>query len=135
MTATNKEDIMSETHGTVHWNELNTHHVGKAKAYYAKVCGWSFDSMPMEDGEYHVARIGEQMIAGVFDLSGMPEMKELPSHWLTYLSVDDVDATAQETQAMGGKIMRAPWDVPGVGRVSIICDPSGAALGIMTPSQ
>lgn len=127
---------MSNLHGTIHWTELNTHDVAAAKDYYAKTCGWSFDSMPMEDGiEYHVAKSGEQMVAGIFDLKAMPEMKDLPSHWLTYIAVDDVDAATKETEAMGGKIYRAPWDVPGVGRVAIIADPTGAGFGLMTPSD
>ncbi len=125
---------MSETHGTVHWTELNSHDVEKAKAYYARVCGWEYDAMPMAEGTYHIAKLGEQMVAGLFDLAVMPEMKDLPSHWLTYLAVDDVDAAAKETEAMGGNIIRAPWDVEGVGRIAIVSDPSGAALGLMTPS-
>lgn len=127
---------MSDQHGTIHWTELNTNDVDAAKAYYAKICGWSFDSMPMEQGgEYHVGRIGDQMIAGIFDLSAMPEMKDMLSHWLTYLAVDDVDAAAAETRAIGGQIYRAPWDVPGVGRVAIVADPTGAGFGIMTPAE
>jgi len=126
---------MSANHGTIHWTELNTQNVEAAKAYYAKLCGWSFDSMPMEEGGmYHVAMLGDQMIAGLFDLSAMTEMKDFESHWLTYLAVDDVDASAKETESLGGKIYRAPWDVPGVGRVAIVADPTGAGFGIMTPT-
>ena len=126
---------MSELHGTVHWNELNTHDVAGAKAYYEKVCGWSFDTMPMESGDYHIAKIGDTMIAGMFDVSDMPEMKEMPSHWLTYLAVDDVDAASEATKTAGGQVYREPWDIPGVGRIAIVADPSGAAIGLMTPSD
>ncbi len=126
---------MSETHGTIHWTELNTHDVEAAKAYYTKVCGWTIESMPMDDGDYHVAKKGDQMVAGIFDLSHMPEMKEMQSHWLTYIAVDDVDASVEETKALGGQIYRAPWDVPGVGRIAIVADPLGGAFGMMTPSD
>ena len=125
---------MSETHGTVHWTELNTHDVDKAIAYYGKVCGWTFDKMPMDEGDYYIAMKGEQMIAGVFDLAQMPQMKDLPSHWLTYLAVDDVDAATKQTAEMGGTVVREPWDVDGVGRIAIVMDPSGSGLGLMTPS-
>lgn len=125
---------MSETHGTIHWTELNTRDVDKAIAYYSKICGWTFDKMPMGDADYHIAMMGERMVAGVFDLTAMPEMKDLPSHWLTYLAVDDVDAAAQETVEMGGGIIRAAWDVEGVGRIAILSDPSGAGFGLMTPA-
>lgn len=125
---------MSDLHGTIHWTELNTRDVDKAVAYYTKVCGWRFDKTPMENGDYYVAMKGDQMVAGVFDLTVMPGMKDLPSHWLTYLAVDDVDAAANETEAMGGSVIRAPWDVEGVGRIAILSDPSGAAFGMMTPA-
>ncbi|MCY4180590.1 MAG: VOC family protein [Litoreibacter sp.] len=126
---------MSEMHGTVHWTELNTHDVEKAKAYYETVCGWSFDSMPMPEGMYHVGKIGDQMVAGIFDISSMPEMAELPSHWLTYLAVDDVDAAVAQTKAAGGQVYREPWEVEGVGRIAIVADPTGAGFGLMTPSD
>ena len=34
-------------HGAVHWNELNTRDVKKAKDFYKKTLGWSYDDMPM----------------------------------------------------------------------------------------
>jgi len=125
---------MSDLHGTVHWTELMTRDVAKAKAYYAKVCGWEFDEVPMEEGIYHIARVGETMVAGIMDLADMPGMEAATPYWMTYLAVDDVDAAVKETAAMGGGVHRAPWDVEGVGRVAMISDPAGAALGIMTPT-
>ena len=32
-----------------------------------------------------------------------------------------------------GPIFREPWDMEGVGRIAIVSDPTGAAVGIMTP--
>jgi predicted enzyme related to lactoylglutathione lyase len=121
-------------HGTIHWNELNTFAPDKARAFYESVLGWAFDAMPMEGGTYLVARQGEAMVAGIFDmkLAGLPET--MPSHWLTYIAVDDVDARARQVEASGGKVLRAPWDVPGVGRVAIIQDAAGAGLGLITPA-
>ena len=126
---------MSEQHGTVCWSELMTHDVTKAKAYYTAICGWEFDTMNMGEGDYHIGRIGETMVAGVMDMADMPGMADMPAYWMTYLAVDDVDAAVKETKAQGGTIHRAPWDVPGVGRIAILADPGGAALGLMTPSR
>jgi len=125
---------MSDLHGTIHWTELMTGDIEKAKAYYTAVCGWEWDSVPMEEGLYHIARIGEDMVAGMMSLADMEGMENLPPHWMTYLAVDDVDAAVKETQAQGGVVHRAPWDVPGVGRIAMIADPSEAAIGLMTPS-
>jgi predicted enzyme related to lactoylglutathione lyase len=126
---------MTQDHGTIAWSELNTFEPAKARAFYEAVLGWEFDEMPMPGGVYMVARVGDEMVAGIFDmkLAGLPE--KTPSHWLTYIAVDDVDARAKAVEAHGGQVMRAPWDVPGVGRIAIIRDGAGAGVGLMTPSQ
>lgn len=127
---------MSDIHGEIHWTELMTRDLDAAKAYYTETCGWSWQVMPMAGGgEYHIAMRGEQMVAGAMDLAHMPGMEQVPPHWFTYLAVDDVDAAAAKTPEMGGQVMRDPFDVPEVGRIAIVSDPSGAAIGLMTPSN
>lgn len=122
-------------HGTVHWTELNTWDVEKAKAFYATVCGWSYDAMPMATGGvYHVAKAGETMVCGLFPLTS-PEMDGVPDSWLTYFEVENVDEAAEQVTTAGGTVMRPPWDVPGVGRIAIVRDSTGAVSGMMTPSD
>ncbi len=126
---------MSDNHGAVWWSELNTRNVEKAKEYYTKILGWTINDVPMADGMiYHVAMRNEQPVAGIFDMTNMPEMAQMPDHWFTYLAVDDVDAAAKETVDMGGQIIRAPWDAEGVGRITTLKDAAGAAIGLMTPA-
>ena len=38
-------------------------------------------------------------------------------------------------KAAGGEIRRPPFDIPGIGRIAMIADPTGAALGLMTPAS
>ena len=45
-------------HGTFHWNELLTGEVEKSKAFFAEVCGWTYDDVPMPNFTYTVARSG-----------------------------------------------------------------------------
>jgi hypothetical protein len=126
---------MSGTHGAIWWSELMTRNPKAARGYYGALCGWSWDTMKMEDGsDYHVASRGGRPIAGVMDVTGMPGMEGVPAHWFTYIAVDDVDAAARATEERGGKVLRPPWDVSGVGRIAILEDPSGATVGLMTPA-
>ena len=122
---------MSETHGTVSWNELNSNDIQKSLDYYTKLMGWTVQTVDMGMGDYHIFMKGDQMIGGASAI--MPEMGEVPDHWLTYLNVDDVDASVAETVAMGGKIINGPFDVPETGRMCILHDPTGAVVGLMTP--
>jgi predicted enzyme related to lactoylglutathione lyase len=125
---------MSERHGMIWWSELMTRDGAKARAYYETVAGWSFSAMPMGDSEYLMASLGGKPVAGIMDMSGMPEMEGVPVDWFTYIAVDDVDKAVAQTRAAGGQVMRDVFEVPGIGRIAIVTDPTGAAVGIMTPA-
>lgn len=125
------------THGTVMWTELMTRDLPKALEYYSEICGWDYDIMPDPDtgGSYHVAKKDGQPVAGLMDISDMQAQSGEPARWFTYIAVDDVDAAVNATRAAGGEILRPPFDVAGIGRIAIIADPTGAAFGLMTPSD
>jgi predicted enzyme related to lactoylglutathione lyase len=52
-----------------------------------------------------------------------------PMFWL-HARVDDVDERAKQTEALGGKVMNGPMDVPGGGRIAQIADPQGAVFAL-----
>ena len=123
-------------HGAVHWNELNTRDVKKAKEFYKKTLGWSYDDMPMGDamyGTYTMIKSGDKMIGGMFEMKG-PMFEGMPENWFTYFAVDDVDKMMKKVKDAGGTVIREPWDIEGVGRIAIIKDANGAAQGWMTPA-
>lgn len=123
------------THGTFFWNELGTHDVERAKRFYAETLGWSFEAMPMPDRTYWIVKSGDQeMVAGIFDLSG-PEYEKVPEHWMGYIAVDDIDARLKKAVAAGATIIRPPFDIPGVGRMAILNEPRGAMIAWMTPAS
>lgn len=126
-------DMKQDPHGSVWWNELMTRDADAAKAYYHDLLGWEFDAMPMADGVYHVAMLGGKPVAGIMDMSGIAELGQVPVHWFTYLAVKDLDAALDKTRTEGGSIQREPFEVPDVGRIAIVTDPTGAAVGLMTP--
>ena len=120
------------THGSFFWNELNTHDAERAKAFYGATLGWSYDAMPMPDGTYWVAKLDGKPVGGIFPLNA-PQFKGVPEHWMSYLAVDNVDARVKKAIAAGAKVMREPWDVPGVGRIAMLQEPGGAGIGWITP--
>jgi hypothetical protein len=121
-------------HGAFHWNELMTRDVKKAKDFYGKSLGWTFDDMPMGEGvTYTIIKSNGEMVGGLMAMDG-PGFDGMPEHWLSYVAVDDVDKRAKAATAAGGKVMREPWDVPGVGRMAIVAAPGGATQGWMVPA-
>lgn len=122
-------------HGIFVWNELNSHDPEAAKAFYAATLGWRFEPMPIEgEPDYCVIRLGDQRVGGVFELAG-PEFADIPDHWFSYIAVDDVDARLVEVARAGGRTLRPPFDVPGVGRIAIVQDPQGAVSGWISPCR
>ena len=123
---------MSEHHGKVWWSQLVSGDVEASVAYYSKLMGWSVDRMPMDGGfTYYLFKNGDDFMAGA--MGKMPEMGDVPDHWMTYLAVSDVDAAVEATVAAGGKVLNPPFDMPGTGRIAMVADPTGAAVGLMTP--
>jgi predicted enzyme related to lactoylglutathione lyase len=55
---------------------------------------------------------------------------EVPSYWLVYFDVNDVDASHRTALDAGGRELVAPMHFPG-GRMAILSDPQGAAFGLM----
>jgi uncharacterized protein len=120
-------------HGAFHWNELMTRNPKKAKDFYGKTLGWTFEDMPMPDMTYTIVKSGDQMVGGMMEMSG-PMFEGMPEHWFSYIAVDDVDKRVKMLKDAGGKVMREAWDVPQVGRIAIVADSNGAAMGWMTPA-
>ena len=120
-------------HGTFCWNELMTGDVEKAKAFYAAAIGWKWEEMPMDSGSYWIASHKGEQVAGMMPLSSLPP--GAPTCWFSYLEVDNVDKRAAAITKLGGKVIRPAFDVPGVGRIVIVSDPTGAMMGWMQPEQ
>lgn len=111
------------------WNELTTTDAAKAADFYSKLFGWRADVQNFGSFEYTMVINGERPNGGIFTIT--PEMGNVPPHWLVYFAVDDCDAKTQKANGLGAQIMKAPTDIPGVGRFSILIDPQGAAFAII----
>jgi predicted enzyme related to lactoylglutathione lyase len=112
------------------WNELHTPDTAKALAFYEKVLGFSHRAMDMGPaGTYHIVSKD-----GV-DRGGVTShiQKCAGPSWLPYVAVDDADATAARVVKNGGSLAMAPESVPGVGRIAVMQDPTGAILGMIKP--
>jgi predicted enzyme related to lactoylglutathione lyase len=125
---------MTWTHGHFYWNELMTRDVNRAKKFYQDAIDWSFEAMPMPNGTYWVAKVGDKPVGGIFDISGR-EFEGVPEGWMSYLAVDDVDARVAKALKAGAKLMKPAFDVPGVGRIAVLTEPGGAGVGWMTPAN
>ncbi len=109
--------------------ELNSNNLGKAQAFYGKLFDWKTSDTQMPDGTYTTIDVGEGTGGGMTEhlLTGAA------SSWLPYVQVEDVKAATKKAEALGGKVIQGVTEVPDMGVMSIISDPTGANLGLWQP--
>ena len=103
------------------WYELVTTDHDAAEAFYTKVVGWRITDSATPGFRYSILHAAETPIGGLMAMDPGPGPK-----WFGYVAVDDVDGYADKVAAAGGKVHRAPEDIPGVGRFAYVSDPQGA---------
>jgi uncharacterized protein len=109
--------------------ELNTQDVGRAKQFYQQLFRWEMEDVAMgPDGKYTLIKTGGTG-GGILK---HPDPAS-PSMWLAYVEVDDISAATEKARSLGAQIMKDVTEVPGVGSMSIIVDPTGAMLALWKP--
>jgi uncharacterized protein len=113
--------------------ELNTPDPDKAKEFYSKLFQWQLEDVPnsaVPNGSYTMIKVGEGTGGGI-----LKQIPRGPSGWLAYVEVDDIQLATQKAKSLGGKIMKEPLEVVGMGWLSFIQDPTGAVLGLWMPKS
>jgi predicted enzyme related to lactoylglutathione lyase len=129
-------------HGAFCWNELSTTDLDAAVSFYKGLLGWEIKegSAPGGGMRYNEIVVGGRHVGGMYAMgdcggenagegAGAPRM---PPHWMSYVAVDDVDASAAKAVELGGKVCVPPMDIPNVGRFCVINDPAGAVISLIT---
>jgi predicted enzyme related to lactoylglutathione lyase len=118
--------------GTPMWVDLGTPDVDASIRFYGELFGWSASEPgPPEAGGYRFFEQDGKMVAGLGPLM----QSNQPPAWLSYVSVADADATVAKARDAGAVIHVEPMDVMDVGRMAILADPTGAALGLWQPRR
>jgi hypothetical protein len=113
------------------WHELTTSDVEAAIRFYGELFGWrelnKHDMGAM--GTYHL--IGPagaaQPLIGMYQ---SPADKPMPTRWMCYAHVTDIDKSANAAKSGGGKVVHGPMEVPGGTWIAHCIDPQGAAFAV-----
>ena len=126
---------MTTDHGHFHWNELMTSDREAAKDFYSETLGWTYEAFPMADGgDYAVCMMDGQPVGGMMEMKEETRISGVSDCWFPYIAVDDIDARLERVAEAEGSIERPAFDIPGVGRVAIVRDRAGSAVGWITPA-
>jgi hypothetical protein len=108
--------------------ELSTSDVTAAKTFYSGLFGWSFTDVDMGGGMiYSTFKPDSGPGGGMFSMPGMP------TFWLAYVGVDDINAATEKAKSLGATIHKGPMEIPGIGWMTILADPTGATIALFQP--
>ncbi|CAN5737320.1 hypothetical protein BH20ACI4_BH20ACI4_06540 [soil metagenome] len=119
-------------HGEICWRELATVDSEKAQEFYKKLFGWNLEQSKVTEMDYQEIILDDKAFGGVMQMTKEWGDPLPPSHWMTYIAVDDVDAAATKIKEKGGGVCVEPFDAPGVGRMSVVNDPAGTTFSLIT---
>jgi predicted enzyme related to lactoylglutathione lyase len=109
------------------WHDLMTKDVNAAKRFYGGLFGWQFENTKRGDRPYVIARLGADPVAGIVDVSALPDAAP---QWISFMAVPDVEKTVALVRFGGGKVLAEPRDVASIARAAVVSDPQGAPLGL-----
>lgn len=113
------------------WYELTTTDIDAAKAFYAKVVGWSTQDASAPGMSYTLFLCGQISVGGLMRLPTDAGKLGATPRWVGYVAVDDVDAVALRVKELGGAVYVPPTDIPNVSRFSVVADPELAIFVVV----
>ena len=107
------------------WSDLSTFDMPSARADYAALFGWAFDGSE----DYDFAMIGASQMAAVFPMPTRLADIGMPSFWMSYVMVADLDATVAKVRQHPGVVIEVePEAFSSDARIALVRDPSGAGF-------
>lgn len=121
-------------HGEICWQELTTTDLNAAKTFYKELLGWNMEQSKMTNIEYSEIHLDGNAVGGMMQITKDwgENWEQIPSGWMTYMAVDDVDSTVEKIKENKGEICMPAFDMPGVGRMAVAKDPSGVSFSIIS---
>lgn len=116
--------------GTIGWTDLTVHDAEEIRDFYSRVVGWKPQPVPMggySDFNMTAPASGEPR-AGICHKRGLNA--DLPSQWLIYITVADLNASIARCKELGGDVVSGPRSMGSMGRYCVIRDPAGAVVGL-----
>lgn len=117
------------SHGEFCWNELMTSDTAKAKEFYSKLFGWTTQDHEMKNMTYTMFKQNEKDVGGMLQISA-DKAGMVPPHWMSYILVKNVDETTQKASSLGAQVKVPVTPIEGIGRFSVLMDPTGAHIAL-----
>jgi predicted enzyme related to lactoylglutathione lyase len=119
--------------GSIGWIDLTVTDAVAVRDFYRTVVGLSAKGLDM--GGYEdfimIPPGSETPAAGICHARGVNA--DLPSQWLVYFTVADLDASVSYCVELGGRVIAGPKEGDDGSRYVVIQDPAGAYAALLSP--
>ena len=113
---------MSEHHGRFVWHDIMSTDTEGTKAFYTALFGWEAKEEDMGGGfMYTLFSVNGAPLGGTVDLGDAG----IPSHWISYVGIDNLDAACVQATKAGGKVCIPAHPIGNFGRSAMLEDPTG----------
>ena len=119
------QDSVATTHPVVHVEILGAD-APRLQRFYAELFGWKITPNPVGYGYVPVAPAHPVTLTG--GIGPSPQGQHLA---VFYVKVDDPAALLKKAEALGGRVVVPPVDVPGGVTFARFADPEGNVIGIV----
>jgi predicted enzyme related to lactoylglutathione lyase len=118
-------EMTSYAPGTPSWVDLGSPDPAAAARFYGELFGWTHEDAGPDAGGYGFFLLDGRQVGGVGPLQDPRQ----PPAWASYVTVEDVDATAAAFRDAGGQVVSGPMDLPAEsGRMAVFADTTGAVI-------
>jgi predicted enzyme related to lactoylglutathione lyase len=106
--------------------ELRTANLSRACGFYARLFGWSTETVRAGSGAYVALALGHAIGGGIVELAGVR------AAWLPYVEVADIEEATERGRALGAAVTLEPREGP-AGWRSVLSVPDRAAVALWQP--
>lgn len=111
------------------WTDLSTFDVEKTKKFYSEIFAWDFYEEKNKFGEkYHIGYLGEEAIAGIYEMPKKFVDINTPSFWMSYIRVEKIQEVVDLARSIHGGLVEVDVTPFADGKMALVRDPSGAGF-------
>ncbi len=113
----------------VHFEIIGSN-AAQLREFYGRAFGWNVATEP-NTGDHYAVVENAGLTGGIGSCPG----RDYAGHVTFYVCVDDIVASLQNVERLGGKTVNGPMDLPnGRGQAAHFADPQGHMIGLVQPA-
>ncbi|KAF0151999.1 MAG: Lactoylglutathione lyase-like protein [Ignavibacteria bacterium] len=120
--------------GVINWSDLTVPNAELVRDFYSHVVGWKFEFVSMGEYSDYVMLTPETKTPTAGICHALGTNSNLPTQWLLYINVANIDESIASCQKLGGKLLAKTKNYAGMGKYCVIQDPAGAVCALFEPS-